>query len=77
MLFPVCRLRGTGLRLASLKRMLLRGVSLHQILRLLLVLLLKLCVIGVGLLLVFGVLLLLKTLPFLGLFCYQLVLLRS
>jgi hypothetical protein len=68
------------LRLASLQRLLLRAVFLHQLLRLLLVLLLNLLGSGIARslpaqLLVFRVLLLLKLLPVLGLLRDQLVLL--
>ena len=61
--------------MASLQRPLLRGVFLHQLLRLLLMLLFEFLVVGVGLLLMFSVLLLLKLVALLGLFGDQLVLL--
>ncbi len=65
-------LRGAGLRLASLQRLLLRGVPLRQLLRLLLMFLLHLLgsrIVRVlpGQLLMFRVLLSLKILPVLGL----------
>jgi len=63
------------LRLASLQRLLLCGVFLHQLLCLLLVLLFQFLCVGVRLHLMFRVLLLLKSLPLLGLPGDQLVLL--
>jgi hypothetical protein len=61
--------------LASLQRLLLRGVFLGELLCLLLVLLFERWYIGIRRPLMFGVLLLLKLLPLLGLSCDQLVLL--
>jgi len=74
-LFPAPCSRRASLRLAGLLRLLLRCVFLRQILRLLLVLLFQFLCVGIRRPLMLRILLLLKLLPLLGLFCDEFVLL--